>query len=139
VTSLAELRQRLLVKWRNLDHTVVVAAVSQWCCCLCACVGLMVYILSTFYGGFIVWCVALMQSTFLHFAFCCYCADIIEYHMRFENICLNVLFTVKIQLVCDVLPGISIRWKKLSHSIAILPWIVMPKIIAFCHVLKTLC
>jgi len=34
----AELKQRLLVEWRKLDHSTVVAAISQWCRRLSACV-----------------------------------------------------------------------------------------------------
>ena len=35
--DLAELKQRLLVKWRKLDHSIVVAAISQWHHHLSAC------------------------------------------------------------------------------------------------------
>jgi len=35
---LAELKQILLLKWRKLDHSIVVAAISQWCRHLSACV-----------------------------------------------------------------------------------------------------
>ena len=71
------MKQRLLVEWRKLDHSVVVAAISQWRRRLSACVtahvvvsllvsgltvvavsllvsGLTVDILSTFCGVFVV-------------------------------------------------------------------------------------
>jgi len=48
---LAELKQRLLVEWRKLDHSIVVAAISQWRRRLSVCVGA--------HGGYfehILWC-----------------------------------------------------------------------------------
>jgi len=36
--DLDELKQRLLVEWANLDHTVVTAAIRQWRRRLSACV-----------------------------------------------------------------------------------------------------
>jgi len=36
--TLAELKQRLLVEWRKLDQSIVVAAISQWRRRLSACV-----------------------------------------------------------------------------------------------------
>ena len=51
---LAELKQRLLVEWRTLNHSIVVAAVSQW----------RRRFLSTFYGVFTVLCVKLMLIVF---------------------------------------------------------------------------
>ena len=90
--SLAELKQRLLVECRQLDHSIVVAAISQWRRRLSACVrahqsvaspslclcqgsrwtvsgvavsllvsGLMVDILITFCGVFIVQCVRIFE------------------------------------------------------------------------------
>jgi len=38
VINLAELKQRLLVEWRKMDHSTVVAVVSQWRLRLSACV-----------------------------------------------------------------------------------------------------
>ena len=55
------MKQRLLVEWRQLDHSVVVAAISQWRRRLSACVTayLTVDIWSTFCGVFVVQCVKL--------------------------------------------------------------------------------
>ena len=61
--SLAELKQRLLVECRKLDHSIVVAAISQWRRHLSACVRapLTVDILITFCGVFIVQCVRIFE------------------------------------------------------------------------------
>ena len=50
-------KQRLLVEWRKLDHSIVVAAISQWRRRLWLVSGLMMDTLSTFYDGFMVQCV----------------------------------------------------------------------------------
>ena len=59
-----ELKRRLLVEWRKLDHLIVVAAASQWRRRLSACVGLTADTLSTFYVVFMVRCVKLMLRMF---------------------------------------------------------------------------
>ena len=58
------MKQRLLVEWRKLDHSIVVAAISQWRRRLSACVGLTVDILSTFCRVFMARCVKLMLRIF---------------------------------------------------------------------------
>ena len=71
------MKQRLLVERRNLDRSIVVAAISQWRCHLSACVRLTVDILSTICDGFMsticdgfmTQCVKLMLSKFLHLWF----------------------------------------------------------------------
>lgn len=54
VASLAELKQRMLVEWRKLSHSIVAAAISQWRRCLSACCracgGLFEQILCWIYG-----------------------------------------------------------------------------------------
>jgi len=69
--SPAELKQRLLIEWRKLDHLIVVATTSQWrvaspSLCLCRC---SVEILSTFCDVFMVQCVKLMLRIFLIWGF----------------------------------------------------------------------
>ena len=49
------MQQRLLVEWRQLDHSIVVTAINQWCCRLSVCVrahgGHFKHILWCFYGS----------------------------------------------------------------------------------------
>ena len=60
--GLAELKRRLLVEWIKLDHSIVVAAISQWRRHLSA--WLTADISSTFCGVFMVHCVKLMLRIF---------------------------------------------------------------------------
>ena len=68
---LAELKRRLLVEWRKLDHSIVVAAISQWRRRLSACVrahgGHYEHILRCFHGS-VCWVNA---EIFLNLGFYC--------------------------------------------------------------------
>jgi len=54
MTSFTQLKQRLLVEWRKPDHSIIVAAISQWRRRLGACVRAHGRQLSTFCGIFMI-------------------------------------------------------------------------------------
>ena len=81
--------KRLLVEWWKLDHSIV-AAISQWRCRLCLSQDSSQWTFKAhFVMGFVVQCVQLMLSKFLHLWF------------------FIILFVAKMWLVWTVLPSIG--------------------------------